>query len=149
VLQGTVIKEEEVAGLQEELPALAIAGALAAGTTVLHRTPESADCLDRIAHNLRPMGVAVSTREHGIEITGSRGAPLQPGCVPAGGDARIAMAFATAGLFAEGETIVEDVSCVHSVYPAFADDLRRFQERSISGGSYTPMIAPVPATAKK
>ena len=39
------------------------------------------------------------------------------------GDHRIAMAFAVAGLFADGETIVQDAQCVHESYPDFAKAL--------------------------
>jgi 3-phosphoshikimate 1-carboxyvinyltransferase len=40
------------------------------------------------------------------------------------GDHRIAMAFAIAGLFADGETIIKDVECVATSYPGFEDTLR-------------------------
>ena len=36
------------------------------------------------------------------------------------GDHRIAMAFAIAGLFAEGETIIADTECVNTSYPGFS-----------------------------
>jgi 3-phosphoshikimate 1-carboxyvinyltransferase len=144
-LRGTVINASEIAAVRDELPVLAVAAALAEGRTVIHLTPEEAERITRIAHNLRLMGVVVSTLEHGIEITGSRGANLQPGCVPGYGDRQIATAFAIAGLFADGETIIEDVACVESAWPGFHDELRRFQTRSISAGIYTPMISPVPA----
>jgi 3-phosphoshikimate 1-carboxyvinyltransferase len=35
------------------------------------------------------------------------------------------MAFAIAGLFAEGETVIEDTECVETSYPGFAEQLRR------------------------
>jgi 3-phosphoshikimate 1-carboxyvinyltransferase len=35
------------------------------------------------------------------------------------GDHRIAMAFAVAGMFAEGETVIQDVDCVATSYPGF------------------------------
>ena len=36
------------------------------------------------------------------------------------------MAFAVAGLFAEGETVIEDTACVETSYPGFADQMNRF-----------------------
>ncbi|MCB1236726.1 MAG: hypothetical protein KDM91_16795, partial [Verrucomicrobiae bacterium] len=41
---------------------------------------------------------------------------------------RIAMAFAIAGLFAEGETIIEDTACVDTSYPGFETELRQLQK---------------------
>jgi 3-phosphoshikimate 1-carboxyvinyltransferase len=35
------------------------------------------------------------------------------------------MAFAIAGLFAEGETVIEDTECVETSYPCFAEQLQR------------------------
>jgi 3-phosphoshikimate 1-carboxyvinyltransferase len=34
------------------------------------------------------------------------------------------MAFAIAGLFASGETVIRDVACVQTSYPDFADTLQ-------------------------
>jgi 3-phosphoshikimate 1-carboxyvinyltransferase len=41
------------------------------------------------------------------------------------GDHRIAMAFAIAGLFAEGETVIEDAACVETSYPGFDRQLQQ------------------------
>ncbi|HEY8650458.1 MAG TPA: hypothetical protein VIL70_06045, partial [Chthoniobacterales bacterium] len=53
----------------------------------------------------------------GLEIHGR--APLRGARLSSFGDHRIAMAFAIAGLFAEGETIMQDVDCVETSYPRF------------------------------
>jgi len=145
-LNGTVISADESAPLSDELPALAVAAALAKGSTIIHEPPDAAGRLAQIAHNLRLMGIGVSKNDQGIEIKGSAGAPLQPGCVPSHRDASIAMACAIAGLFTEGETIVEDIACVESTYAGFHDELRRFQSRGISGGIVIPFISPVPSS---
>lgn len=143
-LRGTIIGESEVAALHDELPVLAVAAALAGGSTVIHQTPETAERLTRIAHNLRLMGVEVATLRHGIEIKGSAGAALQPGCMPSYGDRRIAMACSIAGLFADGETIVEEIACVENTWHGFHEELKRFQARSISEGILTPVISSLP-----
>jgi 3-phosphoshikimate 1-carboxyvinyltransferase len=36
------------------------------------------------------------------------------------------MAFAIAGLFADGETIVQDAECIHESYPGFETVLEEF-----------------------
>lgn len=121
-LKGTVIQGKEVAQLIDELPVLAIAGALATGTTTIRNAQElrvkETDRIAAIAHNLRAMGAQVIELNDGLEIHGHGG--LRGARVASFGDHRIAMAFAIAGLFAEGETIVQDAQCVQESYPEFA-----------------------------
>jgi 3-phosphoshikimate 1-carboxyvinyltransferase len=88
------------------------------------------------------MGVAVEEFPDGMAITGCprlKGARLQ--CHH---DHRIAMAFAIAGLFADGETTIENVACVDTSYPGFAETLAEI----IGGGAPArPTPVPVAATA--
>jgi 3-phosphoshikimate 1-carboxyvinyltransferase len=67
------------------------------------------------------MGAQVIELNDGLEIHG-RGS-LRGARVASFGDHRIAMAFAIAGLFADGETIVQDAQCVHESYPEFGKAL--------------------------
>jgi 3-phosphoshikimate 1-carboxyvinyltransferase len=124
-LKGTVIQGKEIPQLIDELPILAIAGALASGTTTIRHAQElrvkETDRIAAIAHNLRAMGVQVIELSDGLEIQG-RGS-LRGARVASFGDHRIAMAFAVAGLFADGETVVQDAQCVQESYPDFADAL--------------------------
>jgi 3-phosphoshikimate 1-carboxyvinyltransferase len=127
-LKGTVIQGKEVPQLVDELPVLAVAGALATGTTVIRQAEElrvkETDRIAAIAHNLRAMGAQVIELNDGLEIHG-RGS-LRGARVASFGDHRIAMAFAVAGLFADGETIVQDAQCVHESYPEFEKALEEF-----------------------
>jgi 3-phosphoshikimate 1-carboxyvinyltransferase len=120
-LKGTVIQGKEVPLLIDELPILAVAGALARGTTIIRHAQElrvkETDRIAAIAHNLRSMGAQVVELSDGLEIHGR--APLHGTRLASFGDHRIAMAFAIAGLFAEGETIIQDVNCVATSYPDF------------------------------
>ena len=120
-LKGTVIQGKEVPQLIDELPVLAVAGALARGTTIIRQAQElrvkETDRIAAIAHNLRSMGAQVIELTDGLEIHGR--APLHGARLSSFGDHRIAMAFAIAGLFAEGETIIQDVDCVATSYPGF------------------------------
>jgi 3-phosphoshikimate 1-carboxyvinyltransferase len=120
-LKGTVIQGKEVPQLIDELPVLAVAGALASGTTIIRQAQElrvkETDRLAAIAHNLRIMGAEVIEMADGLEIHGP--APLRGSRVASFGDHRIAMAFAIAGLFADGETIIEEAECVRGSYPGF------------------------------
>jgi len=120
-LKGTVIQGKEVPQLIDELPILAVAGALARGTTIIRQAQElrvkESDRIAAIAHNLRSMGAQVIELSDGLEIHGR--APLHGARLSSFGDHRIAMAFAIAGLFAEGETIIQDVDCVATSFPGF------------------------------
>jgi 3-phosphoshikimate 1-carboxyvinyltransferase len=125
-LHGTVIEGDIIPNLIDEIPALAIAAALAEGKTTIRGAAElrvkETDRIAAIATNLRAMGVPVEEFDDGMEITGS--AKLRGATMDSFGDHRIAMAFAIAGLFAEGETIIENVECVATSYPNFEETLR-------------------------
>ena len=127
-LKGTVIQGKEIPQLIDELPILAVAGALAEGTTIIRQAQElrvkETDRIAAIAHNLRAMGAQVIELADGLEIHGR--AELRGARVASFGDHRIAMAFAIAGMFADGETIVQDVECVHESYPGFEKALDEF-----------------------
>ena len=148
-LKGTVIQGKEVPQLIDELPALAVAGALATGTTIIRHAQElrvkETDRIAAIAHNLRIMGAQVIEMNDGLEIHGP--APLRGARVASFGDHRIAMAFAVAGLFAEGETIVQDVECVRESYPGFEAALEEFMSPKHSRAS-TPVIGSISPTAR-
>ncbi len=120
-LKATVIQGKEIPQLIDELPILAVAGALAQGTTIIRHASElrvkETDRIAAIAHNLRSMGAQVVELDDGLEIHGR--APLHGARLSSFGDHRIAMAFAVAGMFAEGETIIQDVHCVATSYPGF------------------------------
>src|SRR6266446_541167 len=139
-LKGTVIQGREVAQLIDELPVLAVAGGLANGTTIIRQAQElrvkETDRIAAIAHNLRAMGVEVVEKQDGLEIHG-RG-ELKGARVASFGDHRIAMAFAVAGMFADGETVVQDVECVRESYPGFEKALDEFVS-----SKRTPLTTPV------
>ncbi len=127
-LQGTEIGGEEIPNIIDELPVLAVAGALAKGTTVIRDAQElkvkETDRLHAVITNLRAMGVEVEEFYDGMAITGVGN--LRGTCLPSFGDHRIAMAFAIAGLFAQGETTIEDTACVNTSYPGFESVLKAF-----------------------
>jgi 3-phosphoshikimate 1-carboxyvinyltransferase len=148
-LKGTVIQGREVPRLIDELPILSVAGALASGKTIVRQAQElrvkESDRIAAIAHNLRTMGAQVAELNDGLEIFGP--APLHGTRVPSFGDHRIAMAFAIAGLFADGETVVQDAECIRESYPGFETVLEEFTNSRRMQVS-TPVIgslSPTPA----
>jgi len=119
-LRGAEIGGEEVPRLIDEIPVLAVAGALASGEFLVRDAEElrvkESDRIVRIVQMLRAFGASVEERPDGFLL---RGGSLRGGRVESGGDHRIAMAAAVAGLAAAGETVVEDVACVSTSLPEF------------------------------
>jgi 3-phosphoshikimate 1-carboxyvinyltransferase len=124
-LQGTEIKPEEVPNLIDEVPVLAVAGALAQGKMVIRNARElrvkESDRIATVVQNLKAMGADLEEFEDGMEISG--GNSLKGAELESFGDHRIAMAFAIAGLFASGETLINNTDCIDTSYPGFADHL--------------------------
>jgi 3-phosphoshikimate 1-carboxyvinyltransferase len=147
-LHGTVIEGEEIPNLIDEIPILAVAGALAEGKTVIRDAKElrvkESDRLAAVAANLTALGVDVVEFEDGLEIYG--GAPLMGGRLKSYGDHRIAMAFAVAGMFAEEDTIIEDTDCIATSYPGFEEQLESLLLPNES--QPTPVINPAEALEK-
>ncbi|MBX9742427.1 MAG: 3-phosphoshikimate 1-carboxyvinyltransferase [Chthoniobacterales bacterium] len=129
-LSGVLIEGEEIPNVIDELPILAIAGALAQGTTLIKDAQElrhkETDRLAALANNLRAMNASVNEHPDGLTICG--GMPLQGAIIPSYGDHRIAMSFAIAGLFAEGKTRIENTECISTSYPGFELTLKQFEE---------------------
>ena len=124
-LQGTTILACEVPNLIDEIPVIAVAAALADGRTVIRNARElrvkETDRITTVVHNLRAMGAVVEEFDDGMEIHG--GHPLHGTQIDSFGDHRVAMAFAIAGLFATGETLIRNTACVNTSYPGFAHHL--------------------------
>lgn len=124
-LKGTTIEGKAIPNVIDEIPIIAVAGALAHGTTIIRDAGElrlkESDRLAAIATNLKAMGAHVEELETGLEIFG--GTPLHGARLNSFGDHRIAMAFAIAGLFAEGETIIENIESAATSYPNFHETL--------------------------
>jgi len=129
-LNGTVIGGAEIPNVIDELPILAVAAALARGNTLIKDAQElrvkETDRIAAVAENLRRMGVEVMEYPDGMEIVG--GAKLKGATISTYHDHRIAMAFAIAGLFAEGDTIIEGSECIGTSYPGFEHDLDLFMK---------------------
>jgi len=126
-LCGVAIAPEQVPGLVDELPALAVAAAYARGRFTVSGASElrvkESDRISAIAEGLSRMGVAVTEHPDGFSIEGGR--PLRGAQVRSFGDHRIAMALVVAGLGATGPTEVEGDECVAVSFPEFFDLVSR------------------------
>jgi 3-phosphoshikimate 1-carboxyvinyltransferase len=122
-LRATSIGGALVPRLIDEIPVVAVAAALAEGVTEIRDAAElrvkESDRLAAIARELSAMGAAIEELPDGLRIRGGR--PLHGARVASGGDHRMAMALAVAGLVADGESVVDDVACVATSFPRFAE----------------------------
>jgi 3-phosphoshikimate 1-carboxyvinyltransferase len=129
-LQGGEIPESAVPALIDELPVLAVLGTQTEQGLTFRGAAElrvkESDRLAAVAGNLRRMGAAVEEFPDGLRIAGRqtlRGAEIDPH-----DDHRIAMAFAVAGLVAQGNTAIKKCDCVDISFPDFFDELARVAE---------------------
>ena len=126
-LRGIEVAGDEVAGLIDELPLLAVLGARASGETRISgaaelRTKES----DRIAatvSNLRALGVDADELPDGMVVRGTS-APLE-GRARSWHDHRIAMAFAVLGATEGARVELDDLAVANVSFPGFAALLER------------------------
>lgn len=115
----------------DEIPLLAVLATRMPGGIIVRDAGElrvkESDRIRATVENLRRMGAQVVERADGLAVAGPqalRGAEIEPG-----GDHRIAMAFAIAGLWAEGETSIRDPEVVAVSFPAFFSVLEQIVER--------------------
>lgn len=126
-LHGFSLAGKKTSAVIDEIPALAVLATQCNGETVVSDAGElrvkESDRLAAIIQNLRKMNVQINETENGFTLTGPQnllGAMIDPF-----GDHRIAMAFALAGLAAEGETTIQKPECADVSYPQFWSELIR------------------------
>ena len=112
-----------VANLIDEIPILAVIATQLNGTLTIREAKElrvkESDRIRSIVDNLRRMKIDVEEFEDGMRITGRQ--RLHGAIVESYGDHRIAMAFAVAGLIAEGETEINEAEAASVSLPEFYD----------------------------
>lgn len=125
-LQGTVIEPDEIPSLVDEIPILAVAAALAEGTTTVLGAAElrvkESDRIATITSELSSVGGVVTPTDDGLVVEGREA--LTGGAVRSSGDHRIAMAMAIAGLAATGPITIDGWDAVGTSYPTFAAHLQ-------------------------
>ncbi len=145
-LRGTVVEGAEIANVIDELPIIAVLGALARGETVIRDAAElrvkETDRLAALAAVLSALGATVEEKPDGLVIQG--GHALRGAVLPSFGDHRIAMAGAIAGLFADGETTIEGAECIATSYPGFEEALRALAEGARAPGRATTVVPAMP-----
>ena len=126
-----IVESSDIAGMEiggswipniiDEIPVLAVLGTRARKGIRIRDAAElrakESDRIHAIAENLRALGGEVEEYPDGLFVPG--GQRLHGGVVDSFGDHRIAMAFAVAGLFADGPVTVKDPACADISFPGF------------------------------
>jgi len=132
-LKGGVIAGDQIPLVIDELPMLAALGPYTEEGIEIRDAAElrvkESDRIAALAENLRRLGASVEERPDGLKVEGRRGGKLRGAEIEPHADHRIAMAFAVAGLAAEGNTVIRDADCAGVSFPTFFQELNRLAER--------------------
>src|SRR5438128_4062725 len=132
-LKGVVVSGDTIPLVIDELPMLAALGPYTEKGIEIRDAGElrvkESDRIAALAENLSRMGATVEERPDGLKVAGRTAGKLRGAEIEPHGDHRIAMAFAIAGLAAEGPTTIHDAECAGVSFPSFYDDLNRVAER--------------------
>ena len=124
-LVGTVVEPEEVPLAIDELPLVALLGAFAEGETVVRGASElrvkESDRINAVCEGLRALGANIQATEDGFAVTGTGG--LEGGTMDSGGDHRMAMLGAVAGLASQHGVSVERMDAAAISYPLFMEHI--------------------------
>lgn len=127
----------EVAGVAvvdsiDELPVLALAGALSAGGMSVRDAGElrvkESDRIDALDAAFRQLGLRLTARPDGFDVDGGQ-RPSGGGTVDARDDHRIAMTAAVAASVADGPVTITGFGSVPTSYPGFLEDFERLGGR--------------------
>lgn len=113
----------------DEVPILAVLGAIAEGETVIRGAGElrvkESDRLAQMATGLRAMGAWVEELPDGLRIRGRGGRLAGGATIDAAQDHRIALAFSVAALACEKPTVIAGAEWADVSYPGFYRLLRK------------------------
>jgi len=126
-LNAITITKDDVPGLIDELPIIAILATQAKGRTEIRDAEElrvkESDRIHAVCKNLKKMGADIKEQKDGFIINGPT--PLNGAEIETFHDHRIAMAFTIAGLISEGDVVLDHPECASISYPEFYDELER------------------------
>jgi 3-phosphoshikimate 1-carboxyvinyltransferase len=116
----------------DELPLLALAGAMARGDTIVRGAAElrvkETDRIETVTTSLKALGVRIEASQDGFRV---RGVPSRPkgGGMGTHGDHRLAMLGAVAGLVSREGVRLEGAEAVAISFPGFFDLLESVTQR--------------------
>lgn len=130
-LRSTEVAADEIPGLIDEIPMLAVLASRASGETIFRDVGElrvkESDRLGLIAGNIRAVGGKAEVRGDDLHVEGVQAAPR--GRVRTAGDHRVAMAFAVLGTLPGARIVIDDLACAAVSFPGFPETLRTIAAR--------------------
>ena len=125
-IQGGRIAGSLVPQIIDEIPVLAVLATQTREGIEIRDASElrvkESDRIQSIVENLRSMGASIEEYRDGLWVAGRQS--LHGSRINPHGDHRIAMAFAVAGLIAQGGTIIEESECAAVSFPGFYEELQ-------------------------
>jgi 3-phosphoshikimate 1-carboxyvinyltransferase len=131
-LVATAIEPDEVPRMIDELPLFALAASMARGESAVRGAGElrqkESDRIETVTSALRALGVRIKSSDDGFRVVG---VPTRPkgGAMGSGGDHRIAMLGAVAGLVSREGVRIEGAEAVSVSFPGFYDLLESVAQR--------------------
>ncbi len=126
-LKGIKIDGSIIPRIIDEIPIIAVAATQAQGKTEIRGAKElrvkESDRLATVSAELKKMGAHVKELEDGLIIEGPTA--LKGTTIESHGDHRIAMSAAIAALVADGETKINNIDCIETSFPGFAQLLEQ------------------------
>ena len=126
-LTATTIGPDEVPTLIDELPLFALCAAMARGESAVTGAQElrvkETDRVEAVTNAMRALGTRVTPSYDGFRVRGIPSRPQGGGVVDSGGDHRIAMLGALAGLLSREGVELQGSECVGVSFPGFYDVL--------------------------
>ena len=132
-LTATTVRKAEVPRMIDELPLFALAAGMARGEGIVRGAAQlrekETDRIETVTNVLRSLGVRITASEDGFRVRGVPTRPKGGGAVSSGGDHRIAMVAAVAGLASREGVELEDPESVAVSFPGFFDLLESVTQR--------------------
>jgi 3-phosphoshikimate 1-carboxyvinyltransferase len=132
-LTATTVKKAEVPRMIDELPLFALAAGMARGESVVRGAAQlrekETDRIETVTNVLRSLGVRITASDDGFRVRGVPTRPKGGGVVHSGGDHRIAMLAAVAGLVSREGVELQDPESVAVSFPGFFDLLESVTQR--------------------
>jgi len=126
-LRGVELSGDIIPRMIDEIPVIAVLASQAQGRTVIKGARElrlkESDRISTMTNGLKRMGAKIKELPDGFVIDG--GVKLKGARCRSYKDHRVAMALTIAGLACQGETLIEDVDCVETSFPGFAQVLSK------------------------
>jgi len=126
-LKGIHVPEHEVPLAIDELPLVALLGCFAEGETKVTGASElrvkESDRIEAVVTQLSGLGAQIEALPDGFVVQGTGG--IRGGVLDSGGDHRMAMLGAVAGLASTEGVEVKNFEAAAVSYPGFSDDLKK------------------------